>query len=133
MLKTRKHLLVSGHTVWTKFVSCLRNSDNTEAVTEVLLLKELTDVVTASALAVLDSGSDSDLLLTLILLDGDLVSKVVAKTANLHLLLKVLDKVGKLEELVGNWRRAVDDERHSKRPNKTRQTLSIFHATICHF
>ena len=93
-------LLVGRNPVRTELVRRLRSRNNTETVAKTVLLKELANVVAARTLAVLDVSSDSNVLLAVVLLDAHLTAKVVTKLPNLHLLLKVLNKVLKVEELV---------------------------------
>lgn len=94
------NLLVRRNPVWPELVGGLAGGDDTEPVTEVLLLEELPDVVPAGALAVLDGGLDKDALLLVILFDDNLAVEVVLEASNLHLLDEVLGEILKLEELV---------------------------------
>ena len=88
-----------------------------EAATDVLLGEELTSVVTAGTLGVLDGSVDNNLVSASISLDCDLVSKVLAEVVNLHVGLEVFNEFLELEELVSNWSLAVDveDGRHFQR------------------
>ena len=102
--------LFVGCCVWSKFVCVLCCCDNVESVAEILLLEELSCVVAACTLWVLDGCFNLDSLVCCIALDGDLVCEVVAELVDLHVGVEVLDEFLELEEAVIKCVGAVDVE-----------------------
>lgn len=83
--------------------------DDTEPVTELLLLEELLGQVLEVAARQLVVGNDLDLAVAR-LLDDDVVAQVVGAAVDLDAVLEELLEGGDVEDLVASRLRSVDDE-----------------------
>lgn len=92
-----------------ELVDTTGGGNDTEPVTELLLLEELLGEVLQVAAREVNVGNDLDLTLAL-LLDNDAVAEVVGAALNLDAVLEELLEGGDVEDLVGSRLRSVDDE-----------------------
>jgi hypothetical protein len=91
-----------------ELVDTARGRDNAEPVTELLLLEELLGQVLEVTTRELVVGNDLDLALTL-LLDNDVVAKVVGAALDLDAVLEELLEGSDVEDLVAGRLRSIND------------------------
>lgn len=92
-----------------ELVDTTGGGDDTEPVTELLLLEELLGQVLEVAARELVVGNDLDLAITR-RRDGDVIAQVVGAAVNLDVVLEELLKGRDVEDLVASRLRSVDDE-----------------------
>lgn len=92
-----------------ELVDTTGGGNDTEPVTELLLLEELLGEVLQVAAGEVNVGNDLNLTLAL-LLDNDVVAEVVGAALNLDAVLEELLEGGDVEDLVRSRLRSVDDE-----------------------
>lgn len=101
--------LISNNVEELEGVLALRSADDTEPVTELLLLEELLGQVLEVATGEVLVCDDLDLSISEVV-DGDVLAKVTGAAVDLDALLEESRESGGVEDAVLGWLLGVDDE-----------------------